>query len=75
MDAAVFVIVFCYVIVFLLNPFLVPQEDAAGVFNEVTSKAIDLGLELLADLFEGVWVEGAAEGVVEERDEGRCVFR
>jgi len=74
MDAAVFVIVVCYVVVDLLNPFLVPQEDAAGVLDEVASKPIDLRLELLSDLFEGFRVEGAAEGVVEERDEGRCVF-
>ena len=72
--AAVFVIVVCYVVVDLLNPLLVPQEDAAGVFNEVTTKSIDLGLELLSDLFEGFRVEGAAEGVVEECDEGRSVF-
>ena len=80
MGPAVFVIVVCYVIVIcnvivdLLNPLLVPQEDAASVFNKVVSKVIDLGLELLADLFEGFRVEGAAEGVVEERDEGRSVF-
>ena len=74
MASAVFLIVVCYVIVDLLNPLLVPQEDATGIFNEVASKGIDLGLELLADLFEGFWVERAAEGVVEECDEGRCVF-
>jgi len=74
MGAAVFVILICYVIVDLLNPLLVSQEDAARVLNEVASKSVDLRLELLADLFEGFWVEGAAEGVVEERDEGRCVF-
>ena len=74
MDAAVFVIVVCYVIIDLLNPLLMPQEDAARVFDEVASEPIDLGLELLADLLEGFWVEGAAEGVIEERDEGRCVF-
>jgi len=74
MGAAVFVILICYVIVDLLNPLLVSQEDAARVLNEVASKSVDLRLELLADLFEGFWVEGAAEGVVEECDEGRCVF-
>ena len=74
MASAVFLIVVCYVIVDLLNPLLVPQEDAARIFNKVASKPIDLGLELLADLFEGFWVEGAAEGVVEECDEGRSVF-
>ena len=51
-----------------------PQEDAAGIFDEVTSKPIDLGLELLSDLLEGFGVEGAAEGIVEERNEGRRVF-
>ena len=74
MGAAVFVIVVCCVIVDLLNPLLVPQEDAASVFDKVASKPVDLGLELLSDLFEGFWVEGAAEGVIEECDEGRCVF-
>ena len=74
MGAAVFVIVVCYVTVDLLNPLLVPKEDAAGIFNKVVSKVIDLGLELLSDLFEGFRVEGAAEGIVEERDEGRRVF-
>ena len=74
MGAAVFVIVVCYVIIDLLNPLLVAQEDAAGVLDEVASKSIDLGLELFSDLFEGFRVEGAAEGVIEERDEGPCVF-
>ena len=67
-------IVVCYVIIDLLNPLLMPQEDAARVLDEVASKPIDLRLELLADLFEGFWVEGAAEGVIKERDEGRSVF-
>ena len=75
MGAAVFVIVVCYVIVDLLNSLLVAQEDAARVLDEVASKGIDLGLELLADLFEGFRIEGAAEGVVEESDKGRRVFR
>ena len=74
MGAAIFVIVVCYVVVDLLNSLLMPQEDAARIFNEVTTKPVDLRLELLADLFEGFWFEGAAEGIVEERDEGRCVF-
>ena len=73
MGAAVFVIVACYVIVDLLNPLFMPQEDAAGVFDKVASEPVDLGLELLSDLFKGFWVKGAAEGVIEERDEGRCV--
>ena len=58
-----------------LNPLLVPEEDATRICDKVTTKRVDLGLELLADLLEGFWVEGAAEGVVEERDEGRCVIR
>jgi hypothetical protein len=74
MGPAVFVMVVRYVIIDLLNPLLVPQEDAARVLDEVASKPIDLGLELFADLLEGFRVEGAAEGVVEERDEGRRVF-
>jgi len=74
MGVAVFVIVICYVVVYLLNPLLVPKEDTTRIFNEVASKVIDLGLELLSDLLEGFWVEGAAEGIVEEREEGRRVF-
>ena len=37
-----------------------PEEDTACVFDEVTSKRVNLGLELLADLFERFRVEGAA---------------
>ena len=58
--AAVFVIVICYVVGDLFNPLLMPQKDAAGIFNKVASKPIDLRLELFSDLFEGFWVEGAA---------------
>ena len=39
------------------------------MFNKVTSQPVDLGLELLADLFEGFWVEGAAKRIVEVFDE------
>ena len=74
MGPAVFVIVVCYVIIDLLNPLLVPQEDAARIFDQVASKPIDLRLELLSDLLEGFRVEGAAEGIIEEIDEGHCVF-
>ena len=74
MGAAVFVIVICCVIIYLLNPLLMPEEDATRIFDKVTSKSIDLGLELFSDLFEGFWIKGAAEGVIKERNEGRCVF-
>ena len=76
MGAPVFVIVICYVVVDLLNPLLMPQEDAAGVFDEFASKPIDLRLELFSDLLEGFWVEGAAQRVVEVFDElgGVCLL-
>ena len=52
-----------------------PEEDPTRICDKVTTKRVDLGLELLADLFEGFCVEGAAQRVVEVFDElGRVIL-
>ena len=50
-----------------------PEEDTACVFDEVTSKRVDLGLELFTDFFKRFWVEGAAQCMVEVIDQLRMV--
>ena len=57
----------------LQDPLLVPQEDATRVFNKITSKPVNSGLELFADLFERFRVEGAAQRMVEVIDQLRMV--
>ena len=47
------------------------QEDASGLFNGCAAKPVDLRLEFLADFFKGFGVEGTAQSVIEEGDQGR----
>ena len=46
-----------------------PEEDPTRICDKVTTKRVDLGLELLADLVEGFCIEGTAQRVVEVFDE------